>query len=90
MTELAVVDLQVSPFDTVELDASGRVEYDGGELIAIHEADAETTEYRVARFQFDGGGSTVELPDGAVVLGVEKGGVTALVPTEAYQVEEDE
>lgn len=88
MTDLAVVDTTVEPFDAVELDPSGRVEHADGRLVAVHDADADTTKFRVALFQYDasGGGSSVDLPDGAVVLDVGGGTITALVPADAYTV----
>lgn len=84
MSELAVVDRDVSPFDRVELSPDGRVEYDDGRLTALFPENADTAEYVVALFHYSGGDSTVELPDDSVVLGAGEGVVTALVPSDAY------
>lgn len=84
MTDLAVVDRSVDPFDTVELDPDGRINYTDGHLTALYPEGSDTGDYRVALFHYQGERATVELPDGSVALSVSSGTVTALVPTEAY------
>jgi hypothetical protein len=87
MSELAVVEKGVDPFDTVTLNPEGRVDYTDGRLTALYPADSETEDYRVALFHYDGADGSVELPEGAVVLDAGEGVVTALVPEGAYSTE---
>lgn len=86
LAELQVVERRVSAFDTVSLDPDGRIDYSEGELTAVFEADAETETFRVALFNY-GESDALEIPEGAVILGVGNGVATALVPTEAYHGE---
>jgi hypothetical protein len=84
MSELAVVDTDVEPFDRVEVAPDGRVDYSDGHLTALFPENSETREYVVALFHYGGGDNTVDVPDDTVVLGAGEGVVTALVPAEAY------
>lgn len=90
MTELEVVDTSVSPLDTVEFAPDARINYndDDGRLRCLYPSEADTTEFVIAAFNYRDT-STVELPEGAVVLGVGEGVVVTAVPSDAYGVEGD-
>jgi len=87
MSELEVLDTDVSPLSRVEFSADGRVEYSDGRLRCLYPSEADTTEYVVAVFNVEG--ETVELPDGAVVLSISEGVVVAAVPSDAYGVSDE-
>lgn len=78
---LVVVDRDVSTFDKLELNADGRLTYDGGHLTAVYSKGADVTEYVVASFPIEGG--EVSVPNGAVVLDADDR-LTALVPADQY------
>lgn len=86
MSELEVVDTSVSPLSRVEFNPDGRVEYENGRLTAVYPSDADVREFVIAVFNYRES-STVELPEGAVVLSVGEGVVVAAVPSDAYGVE---
>ena len=88
MSELEVVDTAVEPLSRVEFSPDGRVEYDDGRLRCLYPSDAAITEFVIAVFDY-GASSTVELPEGAVVLSVGEGTVVAAVPSDAYGVSDE-
>jgi len=85
MGELEVVDTAVEPLSRVEFAPDGRVEYENGRLTAVYPSNADVREFVVAVFNYRDTNS-VELPDGAVVLSVGEGVVSAAVPSDAYGV----
>jgi hypothetical protein len=89
MSELEVLDTDVSPLSRVEFNPDGRVEYENGRLTAVYPSDADVREFVIAVFRY-ADSDTVELPNDSVVLSVGEGVVVTAVPSDAYGVEGEE
>ena len=86
MTELTIVATDVEPLSLVEFNAEGRINYnaESGRLVVAYPEGSETTEYIMAEYPYSGITDTVDMPDGAVVVDVSNGYVTAAIPKAAY------
>lgn len=86
MTKLNVVATDVEPLSRVEFNAEGRINYnaESGRLVVVYPEDADTTEFVIAEYAYSGITDSVDLPDGAVVIDVSNGYVTAAIPKAAY------
>ena len=84
MNEFKIVDRNVTTFTEVEIAPDARIEWNGGHFSAIFPSNSETKTYVVGSFQYNGGETTVDLPNDSIVLAIESTVVKALVPKKQY------
>lgn len=86
MSELNILATDVEPLSRVEFNAEGRINYnaESGRLVVVYPEGSDTTEFVIAEYAYSGITDTVDLPDGAVVVDVSNGYVTAAIPESAY------
>ncbi|RKS82836.1 hypothetical protein BDK61_2158 [Haloarcula quadrata] len=85
MPQIATLDIELGPFDVVEIPADSRREFDveNKRLRAYFRANDETKEYVYGEQTADESG-VVDVADGSIVLGIDGKTVFVLTPKEAY------